>query len=93
MPYPLVVFDFDGTLADSLGPAVALFNRLAPELGLRPILDVEAARAMPTRQLLRRHGIRFWRLPRVVRTFQAAAAPHAGELTLHPGVADMLRGR
>ena len=26
MRYPLVVFDFDGTLADSFGPALAAFG-------------------------------------------------------------------
>lgn len=92
MRYPLVVFDFDGTLADSFGPALAAYNRIAPGLGLRLIDDPEAARAMPTRRLLRQLGIRFWRLPRVVRAFQEAVAGHAGELRLHDGVAGMLRG-
>ena len=92
MRYPLVVFDFDGTLADSLGPALATYNRIAPGLGLRPIEDLEAARSMPTRKLLKQLGVRFWRLPRVVRAFQAAAAEHAGELRLHDGVAPVLRG-
>jgi phosphoglycolate phosphatase len=92
MRYPLIVFDFDGTLADSLGPALEVFNRIAPGLGLRPIEDVEAARAMPTRQLLRQLGVRFWRLPRVVRAFQAAAAEHADRLRLHDGVTGVVRG-
>jgi phosphoglycolate phosphatase-like HAD superfamily hydrolase len=92
MRYPLVVFDFDGTLADSFGPALATYNRIAPGLGLRSIADPEAARSMPTRRLLRQLGIRFWRLPRVVRAFQAAMAEHAGEVQLHNGVAGMLRG-
>ncbi len=92
MRYPLIVFDFDGTLADSLGPALEVFNRIAPGLGLRPIADVEAARAMPTRQLLRQLGVRFWRLPRVVRAFQAAAAEHADRLRLHDGVTGVVRG-
>ncbi|HET6572136.1 MAG TPA: HAD hydrolase-like protein [Fimbriiglobus sp.] len=92
MRYPLVVFDFDGTLADSFGPALAAYNRIAPGLGLRPIDDPEAARSMPTRRLLRQLGIRFWRLPRVVRAFQEAVAEHAGDLRLHDGVAGMLLG-
>jgi phosphoglycolate phosphatase len=92
MRYRLVVFDFDGTLADSLGPAVELFNKLAPDLRLRPIVDIEAARSTPTRKFLRQHGIRFWRLPRVIRAFQAAAAVHADQIRLHDGVATVLEG-
>jgi phosphoglycolate phosphatase len=91
MRYALVLFDFDGTLADSLGPALAIYHRIAPGLGLKPITDVDAARSMPTRQLLRHLGVRFWRLPRLVRAFQAAAAEHAHELQLFPAVPDMLR--
>ena len=92
MRYRLVVFDFDGTLADSLGPAVELFNRLAPDLRLKPITDIEAARTTPTRKFFRQHGIRFWRLPRVIRAFQAAAAEHADQIRLHDGVAAVLEG-
>ena len=50
------------------------------------------ARSMPTRKLLRQLGIRFWRLPRMVRAFQAAMAEHAGDLQLHDGITGMLRG-
>src|SRR6266536_2452701 len=90
MRYRLIVFD--GTLADSLGPAVELFNRLAPDLRLKPITDLEAARATPTRRFLRQHGIRFWRLPRVMRAFRAAAVAHADHLKLHDGIAAVLDG-
>jgi phosphoglycolate phosphatase len=63
MSFKLVVWDFDGTLADSLPAAVGIFNRLAPELGFRPVEDLSAARSLTTRQFLRRHGVSFWRLP------------------------------
>ena len=39
MPFKLVVCDFDGTLADSLPTAVGIFNRLAPEMGFRPLVS------------------------------------------------------
>jgi len=91
MRYPLVLFDFDGTLADSLARALMIYHQIAPGLGLKPIPDVEAARMMPTRKLLRHLGVRFWRLARIVRAYQAAAAEHAHEQRLHPGIADVLR--
>lgn len=92
MRYSLIVFDFDGTLADSLANAIAIFQRIGPELGLKPVADLEAARSMPTRQFLKQIGVRFWQLPRVVRAFQAASAEHAAELKLHDGIAEMLHG-
>lgn len=91
MAYRLVVFDFDGTLADSLANAVITYNRIAPELGLRSIVDIEAARSMPTRKLLRELGIRFWRLPRLIRAFRAVTAEHATEVRLHAGIVELLQ--
>jgi phosphoglycolate phosphatase len=86
----LVVFDFDGTLADSMALSVGIFKRIGPGLGLRPFDDVEAARRMPTRKVLKAVGVTFWKLPKVVRAFQAAVAEHAHEIRLHPGIADAL---
>lgn len=90
MPFRLVLFDFDGTLADSLAAGLAIYNRLAPGLGCLPVTDPDAARRMPGRQFLRHHRIWFWRLPRLVRRFQAAAAADADKLALFPGVAEVL---
>ena len=94
MPFKLVIFDFDGTLADSLPVAVGIFNRLAPELGHRPVdpADLPALRSMPTRQFLRHHGISLWRLPRLVRRYHAAAASEADSLKLFAGLPEALAG-
>jgi phosphoglycolate phosphatase len=90
MALKLVVWDFDGTIADSLPSAVRIFNRLAPEMGFRQLEDVEAARAMPTRELMRRHGVSLWRLPRLVRRYQAAVAEEADRMALIAGITDLL---
>lgn len=90
MTTQLVVFDFDGTLADSMAVSARIFRQIGPGLGLKPFDDLEAARRMPTRQVLKAVGVTFWKLPKVVRAFQAAVAEHAHELALHPGIADAL---
>ncbi len=90
MSFKLVVWDFDGTLADSLPTSVSIFNRLAPELGFKPLEDVNAARGMSTRELMRKHGVSFWRLPRLVRRYQAAVAEEAERLKLTAGMSDLL---
>lgn len=90
MAFKLVAWDFDGTLVDSLPAAVRIFNRLAPEMGFKPLADVAAARATPLRQLLRQQGISLWRLPRVVRKYHAAAAEEAHTLKFAAGVPEVL---
>jgi phosphoglycolate phosphatase len=90
MPFKLVVFDFDGTLADSLGGMVRIFNHLAAELGHKPVEDVAAARTMTTRQFLKHHGISFWRLPRLVRRYRALAAEDADATKMFAGLPEAL---
>ena len=82
--YTTLVFDFDGTLADSFASAVAIFERIGPGLGLKPLPGPEHARAMPTKQLLKQIGVTFWKLGRVVRAYQTAAADEAHTLKLFP---------
>ena len=90
MAFKLLVWDFDGTIADTLPAAVTIFNRLAPEMGFKPLEDVNAARGMPTRELMRKHGVTFWRLPKLVRRYQAAVAEEADQLKLIAGMAELL---
>ena len=90
MAFKLVVWDFDGTLADSLPTAMGIFNRLAPEMGFKPIENLSAARALSTRQFLKQHGISLWRLPRLVRKYQAAVAEEADRLRLVAGLPEVL---
>src|SRR5262245_43923057 len=90
MTFKLVVFDFDGTLADSLLTTLGIFNRLAAELRYKPIEDPDAARSLTTRQLLKQHGISLWRLPRLVRRFHAAASEEADKLKLYAGLPEAL---
>ncbi|MFY7952300.1 MAG: HAD hydrolase-like protein [Armatimonadaceae bacterium] len=90
MTYRLVVFDFDGTLADSMLATVQIFQEIGPALGLKPFADLNAARHMPTRKVLKAVGATFWKMPKLIRAFQAKAAEHAPHLKLHAGVADAL---
>jgi phosphoglycolate phosphatase len=41
MIYKTLVFDFDGTIADTLGETRRIFNRLAPDYGIREVAEHE----------------------------------------------------
>ncbi|ASC71977.1 Phosphoglycolate phosphatase [Halomicronema hongdechloris C2206] len=70
------IFDFDGTIADSLGAIVAITNRLAPRFGYEPKSPAEVAdlKDLHTRQLLRQSGLSccsvLWLLRRVRQDLQ-----------------------
>ncbi len=87
----LLLLDFDGTLADSRGWALAAVNAAAPRFGYAP-LSAEAAEALRgegTTAILRALGLRPWQVPRLathLRDAASAAAPPA----LFPGVSELL---
>ena len=71
-PRPTLIFDFDGTLADTLPHLLALSNRLAPEYGYRQVIegDIEALRGLHAREVIRWLGVPWYQLPRLARRFR-----------------------
>ena len=63
-----VVFDFDGTLADSALESLTILKRLAPQMGFRRVEDedVEYLRGKTTKEILKFLDIGPLLLPRVV---------------------------
>jgi phosphoglycolate phosphatase len=90
MRYDLIVWDFDGTLADSFDLAVSVYNDLALRHGLRPIESPASLRGMTTRAFLRQHNIPLLHLPRLLKEHQAAARDRMGSVRLFDGVPDLL---
>jgi phosphoglycolate phosphatase len=56
MPYPLVIFDLDGTLADSLPWFLRNVNGVAERFSFRRVAeeDIEVLRGLGSREILRR---------------------------------------
>lgn len=61
----LVIFDFDGTLADTLGEALEVVNGLAPRYGFTPVDHELAAtlRGLEVREALKRVGLPARKVP------------------------------
>lgn len=92
MRYPLVIFDFDGTLADSFPFFVKAQHALAQRHGFTAIEDdrVDALRRLGTRELLRELKFPTWKVPIVAADF-VRMMRGAPPVPLFPGVADTLR--
>lgn len=71
MKYRLAIFDFDGTLADSLPFLLSVVNKLAERHAFRPIdLDaVPAFRHYSAREMMRHLELPAWKLPLVAQSF------------------------
>ena len=92
MKYRLVIFDSDGTLADTLPWMRGIFNELAEEHGFRRVEphDYKRFRDLHGSALLRELGLPLWKLPRVVSAMRRRMSEHTGTLSLFPGISDVL---
>jgi phosphoglycolate phosphatase len=69
-----VIFDFDGTIADSFNLCLEVGNRLTQEYGIAPVTPekLERWRHMTSKQILSELDLPILQLPRMLRRFKAA---------------------
>jgi phosphoglycolate phosphatase len=91
MSYDLIIFDLDGTLADSFAFFISVHNQLADRHGFRRIApaEIDALRGCSAREVMRHVGLPRWKLPWVARSF--ARLMRAAEIPLFAGVGPMLQ--
>jgi phosphoglycolate phosphatase len=91
--YKLVIFDFDGTLADSAGWVVRELGPLARRFGLRKVTDgeIEVLRGYDSRRILAELGVAGWKLPFIARHMRRRMSQDAEQIPLAPGAKAMLR--
>lgn len=70
IPVKAILFDFDGTIADTFALAVEVYNSVAPEFGCKVVLESEipSARRKSAKQLMAELGITKSMLPRLAAT-------------------------
>lgn len=63
--YRLVIFDFDGTLADSFSWAAGVVNQFADQYGFRRIdpSEHETLRVLDAKTLIQQLGVPMWKVP------------------------------
>ncbi|TWA97013.1 HAD-IA family hydrolase [Bradyrhizobium stylosanthis] len=93
MPYSLVIFDLDGTLADSFPWFLRTINDVADRFGFRRVADedIEPLRHASSRDILTRLEVPLWKLPAIARHARRLKAEAAAEISLFAGVETMLR--
>ena len=93
MPYSLVIFDLDGTLADSLPWFRRNVNDVADLFGFSRIADedVQSLRHAGSREILRRLKVPLWKLPAIAGHMRRMKAEHLADIPLFPGTEAMLR--
>jgi phosphoglycolate phosphatase len=92
MRHRLALFDFDGTLADSQGWFLGVFDQVADRFGYRRLRpgDRERLRGLDTRAILGELGVPVWKLPLIAGHLRKLAARDIAQIRLFPGAAATL---
>jgi phosphoglycolate phosphatase len=93
MPYSFVIFDLDGTLADSFPWFLRNVNDVADRFGFRRVAeeDVEELRHVGSREIIARLKVPTWKIPPIARHMRRLKSEHLADIALFPGAQSMLR--
>lgn len=92
MRYRLVIFDFDGTLADSFPWFSRVVNDIADRYRFKRIEphEVDTLRTLDARALMRRQGVAPWKMPFIARHVRHRKSKELDQTHLFDGIDRML---
>lgn len=92
MKYRMLVFDFDGTLADSGDWFVETLNAMADELKFKKLDKTKSSefRGLGPIEFLKYLGVPAYKMPRIVARIRSEAARDSARIKLFPGVVQTL---
>jgi len=90
--YRLAIFDFDGTLADSIDWFRASFHDVIARFDLAPVTadELERMRGLSAREIMARLNVSMWQLPAIASDMRKRKLAAAGEISLFSGIPAML---
>jgi phosphoglycolate phosphatase len=93
LTYRLVIFDFDGTLADSADWFIGMTNEVARRFGFRQISDEEVAmlRGRSSREVVAYMRVPAWKMPFIARHTRRLVSENTSEIPLFPESPDLIR--
>jgi len=91
--YKLAIFDFDGTLANSFPWALSIVDEMAEKYRLNKVdlSEIETFRGYDAKKLAKHYGVRWWKLPAMVKDARALMARDAHKIALFEGVSELLQ--
>ncbi|PMB41388.1 carotenoid oxygenase, partial [Fischerella thermalis CCMEE 5205] len=92
MTQKVVIFDFDGTIADTVDALISIANRLAKEFGYVQITPEELAllRNLTSREIINYSGISVFKIPFLVKKVKGELKSKIPELKPIPGMKEAL---
>ena len=90
MAQKTLIFDFDGTLADTFYIAVGVFRKLAHTWHQTDDNAVERLRSLPAREALKSLGVRWWHMPLIAYHGRKAIHQQRDKVQAFAGIQEML---
>lgn len=92
-PVRHIIFDFDGTLADSVDAALDIYNRVAPEYNCKPIEGTarELLSARNPTRYFKEYGVTPFKLFLLIFRVRKELGKQMEHIPLIPGIGDSLR--
>jgi phosphoglycolate phosphatase len=93
MKYKLVIFDFDGTLANSFPWFVRMVNSVAVKYNFRQVADeeIDGLRNLSAMQLVRFLGIPLWKIPLIANHIRQLMNQEREGIALFDGIDQVLK--
>lgn len=87
-----LIFDFDGTIADTLSVIIRMINGHAGEFHIRPLdaQDVKDLRGLTNLQIIKKYGIPPLKIPALILRSQKELHSRMHEVPLFPGIHDLV---
>jgi phosphoglycolate phosphatase len=88
----VVIFDFDGTIADSFDAVLKIVNQMAIEFGFEPLnpAEVKRLRNLSSREIVRQSKVSMLRLPILLRRLKTELNREIGQLQPIEGMPEAL---
>lgn len=92
-PYKLAIFDFDGTLGDTMGWMLDTSDAMAEKFGYKKIDrdQLDTLRHLSARELMKLQKLPALKLPMIAAHFQKLMTADADKIDMFEGAADTLR--
>ena len=92
MNYELLIFDFDGTLADTFPWLISIVNEIALKHNYEPVKkeQLEEFRKVGTHKLIKKYKIPLWKIPVLGKEFKNRMEEDIHRISLFDGIASTL---